>query len=129
MIRLLLDQNAPYAATALLVRSGVDAVHARDLGLARATDATILAVAAESDRIVVTHDADFAQLLALQGHERPSVVHLRREFETNADFVACVLGTLTAVASDLEAGSIASVDDATVRVRRLPVLGQRPTGG
>jgi hypothetical protein len=55
------------------------------------------------------------------------VVHLRREFETNPEFLACVLATLAAVTTDLAAGAIASVDDSSVRVRRLPVLGPRGT--
>ena len=125
MIRLLLDQNTPYAAAALLAESGIDAVHARDLGLSRATDPTILATAAESARVIVTHDADFSQLLALNGHDRPSVIHLRREFETNWEFVACVLATLAAVAPELTGGAIVSVDDSSVRVRPLPVFGRR----
>lgn len=122
MIRLLLDQNTPYAAAALLTERGLDAVHAGDLGLSRASDTTILAAAASADQVVVTHDADFSQLLALGGQERPSVVHLRREFDTNQEFVECVLATVDAVREEILAGAIVSVDESSVRVRLLPVL-------
>lgn len=126
MIRLLLDQNTPYAAAALLAERGLDAVHARDLGLSHAPDSSILAAAASADRVVVSHDADFSQLLALGGRERPSVLHLRREFETNQEFVDCVLATIDTVRDEILAGAIVSVDESSVRVRLLPVL--RPGG-
>lgn len=124
MTPLLLDQNAPFAAASMLRDQGLDAVHARDLGLSRAPDIEILEAAALAGRVVVTHDADFSQLLALSGRTTPSVVHLRREFETNEEFVACVMAVLAVANDDLTTGAIASVDERSIRIRLLPVLGK-----
>lgn len=124
MISLLLDQNTPYGAAALLNERGVDTLHTRDAGLERASDAAITDAAAAMGRVVITHDADFSQLLALSGRLRPSVIHLRREFDTNGDFVACVCVVLATVGREILEGAVVSVDETSIRVRHLPLLGQ-----
>jgi predicted nuclease of predicted toxin-antitoxin system len=43
---------------------GHDAVHASAISLYRASDAEILRVAAEQDRVIITADLDFPRLLA-----------------------------------------------------------------
>lgn len=77
MRRLLLDQGLPRSSVAKLRDAGVDAVHAGDVGLSRATDSEILQYAVENDRVVVTLDADFHTMLALQEASSPSVVRIR----------------------------------------------------
>ncbi|MGH8899967.1 MAG: DUF5615 family PIN-like protein [Egibacteraceae bacterium] len=74
--RLLVDANLSPRVAARLCAAGHDAVHVADCGLLRASDDRILAAAAEDDRTIVSADADFGVLLALGGHERPSVVLL-----------------------------------------------------
>jgi predicted nuclease of predicted toxin-antitoxin system len=59
----LLDVHLPTEASAQLRQQGIDAVHAIELGLERATDHDLLAQAAGRERILVTRNVrDFAPL-------------------------------------------------------------------
>ena len=64
-MKLLLDQGLPRSAAALLRQAGVDTVHVGDVGQAHAEDAVLLQLGRDSERVVVTLDADFHTLLAL----------------------------------------------------------------
>lgn len=59
MLRLLADENLNGGIIRGLLRrnAGLDIVRVQDVGLAQADDSTILAWAAESGRILLTHDA------------------------------------------------------------------------
>src|SRR5271165_2593263 len=76
---LLLDQGLPRSTASLLVEAGYSALHAAEIGLSRASDSEILAYARQEDLIVVTLDADFHMLLAVQGAASPSVIRLRQQ--------------------------------------------------
>jgi len=60
-----------------LAQQGHDAVHALELGLARASDKVILERAQEEQRIVVTADLDYPRLLALTQAEGPGLILFR----------------------------------------------------
>src|SRR3989304_2678439 len=76
---LLLDQGLPRSAVAHLRTIGIDAVHAGEIGLSTADDATILEYALGQGLIVVTLDADFHTRLALANATKPSVIRIRIE--------------------------------------------------
>src|SRR2546426_2690619 len=57
--------------------AGHDAIHAADLGLARASDNELLAVARREGRLVITADLDYPRLIALQHADRPGVILFR----------------------------------------------------
>jgi predicted nuclease of predicted toxin-antitoxin system len=123
-VRFLLDENiSPLAAIALRA-AGHDAVHVRDQGHQRAPDRVVLAAARSQERVLLSADTDFGQILATSGAETPSVVLLRHRGARDADSQAnLVLANLEQVASDLDAGAIVVVEDLRVRVRRLPITG------
>jgi predicted nuclease of predicted toxin-antitoxin system len=119
---LLLDQGLPRSTVRLLRDEGIDAVHVGDLGLAEASDATILERARARGEIVVTLDADFHAQLALSGPSAPSVIRIRVE-GLRAEDLANLLARITErCAEDLEAGAIVSVTESDVRIRRLPIV-------
>ena len=62
---------------AWLVDRGHDATHAADLGLARETDAVIMARAKQEGRTDITVDLDYPRLLALAEATEPSVILFR----------------------------------------------------
>ena len=65
-MRFLVDQDV-YAATLAYLRAlGHDVVSAAELGLARATDETLLERAQEQNRILVTRDRDYGSLVFLK---------------------------------------------------------------
>jgi hypothetical protein len=55
-----------------LLEQGHDVVHVRDIGMQRANDTEILELARSQDRIVLTFDLDFGDLLALGLKDKPS---------------------------------------------------------
>ena len=76
-MKLLLDQGLPRSTVGYLERLGLQAEHVGDLGLATATDETILATGRERGAVVITLDSDFHALLALSNSSSPSVVRIR----------------------------------------------------
>ena len=116
--------NMPPSVCDGLQRLGYEAVHAQDLGLSRATDEAIVLEARTRKQIIVTHDLDFGRILAVEGASTPSVVILRVG-NTHPSHLLSLLGQyLPVVASDLTRGAIVLVEDASVRVRALPVGSQ-----
>ncbi|MCE9622651.1 MAG: DUF5615 family PIN-like protein [Actinomycetia bacterium] len=106
----------------LLARLGHDAVHVRDVGVGRSSDAVILAAARDDNRVVVSGDTDFGDLLASTNAASPSVVLLRRQGQRRAaEVVALLVANLEAVSADLETGAVVVLDADRVRVRRLPL--------
>jgi len=120
-MRVLLDQGLPRSAALLLRDAGIDAVHTGECGLATAADAAILAFAQKERRVVVTLDADFHAIMALQGASEPSVIRIRIEAlqaEAAADLVRRVLDRCHV---ELMNGALASVTEDRVRIRSLPI--------
>ncbi|WP_448593603.1 DUF5615 family PIN-like protein [Thermoflexus hugenholtzii] len=58
---------------------GYDAVHLHEEGLERLEDQAILAKAREENRVLLTHDLDFSELIAAGGARLPSVIVFRPE--------------------------------------------------
>jgi predicted nuclease of predicted toxin-antitoxin system len=56
---------------------GHDAVHAAELGLARASDIDIVTLAKEEGRTIITADLDYPRLLAVAGATNPSLILFR----------------------------------------------------
>jgi predicted nuclease of predicted toxin-antitoxin system len=122
-VRFLLDQNISVIAADPLREGGHDSVHVRDLDLQRATDQLVLEAARSQDRILISSDTDFGQLLAGSTARKPSVILLRHRSARDAAGQAnLVLANLDQVAADLDAGAIVVIEDLRVRVRRLPFI-------
>lgn len=119
--RLLLDQGLPRSAGDHLRPLGLDAVHTGDVGLSTAEDAVILRYALDDDRIVVTLDADFHRLMALSGAIQPSVIRIRIEGLRGEELARLLLDVLRACVDDLVDGSLVSVQEDGVRLRKLPI--------
>lgn len=75
MARLLLDQNLSFRLVAALADLFPASVHVRDVGLARADDASVWQYARDHRLTVLTKDSDFNQMALLSGG--PKVVWLR----------------------------------------------------
>ena len=124
-MRFLLDQNLSPLLVEILARLGHEAVHVRQLGMSRASDAEIMATARDDNRVVVSGDTDFGELLARTNAASPSLVLFRRQGQRRAAELAALLdANLQAVVADLDAGAVVVIDADRVRIRRLPL---RPT--
>ncbi len=100
---------------------GHDAVHLHELGLDRLPDGDILDKARRENWIVLTHDLDFGELLAIGCAELPSVITFRLR-NMRADNVNRHLAALLARhRSSLEQGAVITVTERRIRVRALPI--------
>jgi len=121
-VRFLIDASLSFRVAEALQKAGHDAVHVRDALTVDAPDTAIFHHAAADDRIVVSADTDFGELLARLQTARPSLVLLRRRTRRRpSDQTTLLLTQLPAVAHDLESGAIVVIEEARVRVRSLPV--------
>ena len=112
---------SPLVATRLN-ESGHDAVHTRDRGIESADDSEVLRVALAELRVLVSADTDFGTILALTGEPQPSVIQFRRGTQRRPkQQVELLLANLGAVAEDLVAGAIVTIEQDRIRVRALPI--------
>jgi predicted nuclease of predicted toxin-antitoxin system len=98
-----------------------DAVHLHTLGLDRLPDAAILELARAENRILLTHDLDFAELIAAGGEALPSVIVFRLRNMQPERVNHHLQGILAQHQEPLERGAIVSVVEGQARVRRLPI--------
>jgi|SRR5271165_6428579 len=102
--RLLLDQGLPRDAADELRAGGNNCRHVAEIGLSTATDIEILEWAQAHGAIVVTLDADFHTILALQPYWRISVIRLRLQGLNGAAVASLVRQILGQYGVELDAG-------------------------
>jgi predicted nuclease of predicted toxin-antitoxin system len=120
-MRWLLDQGLPRSATKYLNDSGHDAIHTGDIGMASASDSSILKLAAVESRIIVTLDSDFHALLAVSGATKPSVTRIREEGLKGEALARIVSAIALQYEVALLSGCVMSYQDGKVRYRSLPL--------
>jgi predicted nuclease of predicted toxin-antitoxin system len=121
-MKLLLDQNLSADAAVILRCNGMDANHAREVGLETAQDEVILDWCRTETRTVITLDADFHALLARAGARTPSVVRFRIEGLRDEALAALILRVIALTEADLQSGAVVTVTETSIRVRRLPLV-------
>lgn len=120
-MRFLADMGISPKTVAFLQSLGHDAVHLHDQSLDRLEDPAILAKAQEEDRILLTHDLDFGELIAVSGGRLPSIVVFRLR-NMRPEMVSRYLqGIIDQHWESLEKGAIISVTEGQIRVRLLPL--------
>lgn len=120
-MKFLADMGISPRSVSFLRDLGYEAVHLHELGLERLPDAQILIKARREGYVVLTHDVDFGELVALGGARLPSVVifRLRNRHPRNVNHYLRMLVTDHQPA--LEEGAICSVTESHIRVRALPL--------
>ena len=109
------------STAASLREAGHDAVHLRDEELLKIEDWEILGKARSENRVVLTFDLDFGDLLAASGENLPSVIIFRLRNQTPSSVGPRLFEILSACEADLNAGAIVVVEETRYRVRRLPI--------
>jgi predicted nuclease of predicted toxin-antitoxin system len=120
-MKILLDEGLPRRAAGLLRDEGIDCVHLTEISEAATADSFILEEARASGRIVVTLDADFHALLAVNGWSSPSVIRIRRQRLSAADVRDLVIRLLKDHGTALSNGVALSVRAHLVGIRKLPL--------
>jgi predicted nuclease of predicted toxin-antitoxin system len=121
-MKLLVDQGLPRSTAELLRRSGFDAVHVGEVGYSTAEDASILKMALDEGRVVVTLDVDFHALLALSGALFPSVFRLRIEGLKGKGAATLISEVTERCAEELARGAVVTVQPGRMRIRFLPLF-------
>ena len=120
-MRFLADAGISPKTVEFLNQLGHDTVHVRELGMQRAVDHEIIDRARREDRIVLTFDLDFGEILALGVQDRPSVILFRLQDETADSVNRRVAPVLRDQREALESGALILVEEARYRLRKLPI--------
>lgn len=120
-MKFLLDMNVPRTLGARLASQGHESRHVADIGMDRASDLAIVQEARTNREIIVTHDLDYGQLLAFSGEPGPSVVIFRLRDTRPDNLFARICDVWPQIKGPLTAGAVVLLEDAALRIRRLPI--------
>ena len=120
-MRFLVDECLSGDLASQLRDAGHDCVHVYEIGLGGQPDQEIMNLAAREDRILISADTDFGELLANSPMLAPSVILLRRTDKRPDSLASIILANIGQVADDLAAGALVVIGDTRIRTRQLPV--------
>ena len=122
-MRFLADTGISPRTVAFLADLGHDAVHLREQRLERLPDSGVLKKARDEDRILLTHDLDFGELVAASRERLPSVIIFRLRNMQPHRVNHYLQAIVTEYQVSLEEGVIVSVSEGQIRSRTLPLQG------
>lgn len=120
-MKFLADMGISQSTVNWLRVKGYDAIHLRDERLHKINDKEIIEKALEENRIILTCDLDFADLMAASAGISPSVIIFRLENEKPENVDRRLEQVLDDSLGMLEKGAIISVEETRHRVRLLPI--------
>jgi len=113
-VKLLVDMNLSPSWTERLAQHGFEAVHWSSVGAPTAGDDEILSWARVNGFVVLTHDLDFAAILAATPEAVPSVVQLRMQDLLSDRALEAIVTAVNAHAKDIALGALLSIDETGV---------------
>lgn len=120
-MRFLADMGVSVRVADWLRSQGHDVAHLSVQGLHRISDEAVFAKAGEEERIVLTFDLGFGEIIA-RAHGRSTSVILFRVNDTSSSHVTRRLNRVFELSSDVLAeGAVIVVEDSRHRVRRFPL--------
>jgi predicted nuclease of predicted toxin-antitoxin system len=125
-MKFMLDMGISPKTAVFLRNLGYDAIHLHDLKSDRSTDPAVMQMARNEERILLTHDLDFGELIAASGANAPSVIIFRLRNMNPKNVNRFLNGIITEHRDALEKGAIVSVTEGQVRVRLLPLNAPSP---
>jgi predicted nuclease of predicted toxin-antitoxin system len=120
-MKFLADMGISQSTIIWLRRMGHNAIHLRDEGLQKISDAEVIRKAREEDRIILTCDLDFGDLMASSGGMCPSIIIFRLENEAPENVNRRLAQVLKESSDALQRGTVISVEETRHRVRLLPI--------
>jgi predicted nuclease of predicted toxin-antitoxin system len=120
-IRFLADMNISPKTVKDLRAQGWDIVRVSQVLLVDAPDWEVLDFARKEGRVIVTQDLDFSTLLVLGGYENPSLITLRLAVSDPETITTVLLRSLASIRQAITEGSAVTIEDAAIRIRRLPI--------
>jgi predicted nuclease of predicted toxin-antitoxin system len=120
-MRFLGDMGVSRRVIEWLRAAGHDAVHLRDEGLKRLSNGDIFQKGFAEQRIVMTFDLDFGEILAGSAGQVVSVVLFRLHDTRTNHVIERLQNVLDQSSAELLAGAIVVVEESRHRVRKLPI--------
>ncbi|MDJ0579468.1 DUF5615 family PIN-like protein [Crocosphaera sp.] len=120
-MKFLADMGISQKTLEWLRNQGYNTVHLREEGLQRLDDEAILIKAKNEERIILTMDLDFTNLLAWSKDILPSVIIFRLGNENYDKINPQLEKVIGQCENELLTGAIISVSDGAFRVRNLPI--------
>ena len=124
-MKFLADMGISPRSVEHLREKGYEAIHLVEEGLERLADSAILEKGRVEGWIVLTHDLDFGELMAVSGADLPSVVIFRLRNMRPERVNRYLEEIISEYEGILERGAIVSVGEGRVRVRSLPIQKDR----
>lgn len=120
-MRFLGDMGVSWRVIEWLRGEGYDAVHLRDEGLQRLPNGEIFQKGFAEQRIVLTFDLDFGEILAGSAGRIVSVILFRLHNTRSEHVIERLKTVLKQSSAELIAGAIIVVNEGRHRVRKLPI--------
>ncbi|HEY4587580.1 MAG TPA: DUF5615 family PIN-like protein [Thermoanaerobaculia bacterium] len=120
-MRFLADVGISRSTAAELRLREHDVVHLSEVGLHHLPDEEILRLARREQRVILTFDLDFGDLLAAGAFSLPSVIIFRLQDQTPASVTPKLLSLIAERGREIEEGAIVIVEERRYRFRRLPI--------
>lgn len=120
-MKFLVDMGVSPHVCADLRAQGYDCRHIAEEGLERLPDRDILSKAREEHCVLLTHDLDFAELVAIGGTQWPSVIIFRLR-NMRPDNIRRYLNEILRLHGEaIERGALISVTEGQARIRQQPL--------
>ncbi|MFN5763854.1 MAG: DUF5615 family PIN-like protein [Pseudanabaena sp.] len=120
-IRLLADVHISPKTVGDLQKQGYVIMRSSEVLPANAPDINILEFARIENWVVLTQDLDFSMLVALSKYSQPSLITLRLSSAKPDIVTKRLLDVLSQIEKALQEGSAITVQDESIRIRKLPV--------
>ena len=120
-MRFLADMCVDIRVVEWLREKGHDATHLREKGLYRMPNGEIFKKGIKEERTVITFDLDFAEIAALTGGEKPSVILFPLKNTRTPNVINRLSKVIQDSSEDLEKGAVIVVEESRHRVRYLPI--------
>jgi len=120
-MRILADMHISPATVHFLQTLGYDTIRVNEIMPSNSSDKEIVETAKKEERVILTQDLDFSEIISFSGEKIPSLISLRLS-SSRIEFVNKRLEkVLPMIESDIEKGSIVVVEDNRIRLRHLPI--------
>ena len=120
-MRFLTDMCVDIKVVKWLQKQGHDVTHLRDEGLQRLPNGEIFSKAISENRVLLTFDLDFGEIVALSKRQRTSVILFRLRNTRTAHVIDRLNVVLKESSEALKKGAVVVVEEGRHRIRYLPI--------
>jgi predicted nuclease of predicted toxin-antitoxin system len=120
-MQFLADMGVSSRVVDWLRSQGHDVAHLRERGLQRLPNGDIFVLAAQEQRILLTFDLDFGEIVAHSPTTTVSVLIFRLKNTRTSHVIKRLNAVLEESSTQLSQGAVVVVEEARHRIRKLPI--------